>query len=412
MKRGWPQARYVLPLVVDPSQTVCFQIEVPKDRYHIAAFLGAIFSLSTPYSWQNDNAHTAILVGAVWRKIFDNLQRDNCCRPPPVGSAGADDGSEFMIRQNPDNPCEIQSSVDGVTWCTFIDISLCIPAGPQPGGGSPQPSPGGGCQTYHGQFQARNQWILPTVVSTGDTINIPDPTGAADDGGGTWYCPDGQLFFAGNCVGLPTVTGTDPAVAAPHMVIVANIGGTFYNVTGGVFTVPGGISNQPVVLQVNDSTLSDNNGEYTFDVEVCNNQAGAWTSIFDFTASPFAPFLVATAGMWVPGVGWVGTAITQPFTLILEGHPTSCNITSWDALYDCPSHGGTNDDIRLVLNSADYATPGPFVTGTNQHFSQAGAIAAVTEMATSMNSGSTASSNFALKRWTITGTGAKPPEFP
>jgi hypothetical protein len=301
--------------VVNPSDSVCYQVPVPNDRQHIAAFMGAIYGLSKPYEWQNDAAHTALQVGVVWRRIFDNLQKcadntGNSC------SFGADIG-EALIRQNPDNPCEIQSSADGNTWCTFIDLSLCLTGG-QPGAGSPQPSPDGGTACYTGKLQANGVVLLPTVVNTGDIITVNNFSGAGTDGTAQWFCPDGSIFFLGACAGPSGLNGSDPLPTAQHMSILAKIDGVYYPLAEvGAITVGASVVNQQVTLQVNDSSLGDNYGEYTFNVCVQNNQETTWTHElkFDLSANSFVNWndLVSsgTPGTWTPGTGWIASTIYQ-----------------------------------------------------------------------------------------------------
>lgn len=60
---------YELPEVVNPP-TITFCIEVPDDEIHLRAFWGALWALSRPYNWSDDEAHTALEVGAVWRDLW------------------------------------------------------------------------------------------------------------------------------------------------------------------------------------------------------------------------------------------------------------------------------------------------------------------------------------------------------
>lgn len=310
MTRRNPSARWVLPEIIDPPDRVCYIVEVPNERAHIAAFLGVMQELASGSRWADDPQHKARLVAKVWRKIADNLRKrrcDNIC--PPQFTIGADGGDDFMLRQNPDNPCELQTSVDGVTWCTWADLSLCIPAGNQPGSGAEQPPAGGGQACYHAQMAANNQWLLPTSVSTGDVLDLTNANGATNDGGlPDWRCPNGQQFFLGACVGGTKTDGGDPLPSDPHLSLIVNIDGTFYPSSAFPITVPGGVSSATVFFQVNDSGLSNNSGSLTFDVCVTNNATASWTHTFDFTVSDggWVPTTVdvGPAAIYVPGVGW------------------------------------------------------------------------------------------------------------
>jgi hypothetical protein len=60
---------YLLPDVIDPER-IRLCIEIPNDLNHIIAFWGAIQALQHPYNWQNDENHTALEVGAVWKDVI------------------------------------------------------------------------------------------------------------------------------------------------------------------------------------------------------------------------------------------------------------------------------------------------------------------------------------------------------
>ena len=303
-----PRAKWVLPLVVDPPTSTCWVVRVPDDKFHRAAFLGALADLGSWYQWQSDVAHTNQAVAAVWRDIVDSLKE---C-PPPILIGGVD-GDDFMIRQNPTNPCLLETSINGTDWCAFADFSLCIPSSDQPGA-SDQPLPGGGQACYPGQFFASGLWLMPGIVSSGDILDLQDVKGAGTDGTANWKCPTGQPFFAGQCVGVGGPVGGDP-LAIDHMRLIYNIGGTFYDAMAGPMTVPGGILAAQVYLQVNDSTLTDNSGSYQFKLCRQNNGTQTFSHTFDFLVSPQGFVNVVQGGWtptnwgnWVAGIGWQGSA--------------------------------------------------------------------------------------------------------
>lgn len=297
------KSRYVLPEVVDPIERVCFQVMVPKDRQHVAAFLGAIYGLSKPYEWQNDGAHTAIAVGRVWRQIFNNLQSGDCSENTIVIEELEYDMSVCeQIRFH-------NGKLQGLCCGEWTDIAgqgdSTIGGSGQPGDGAEQPAPGE-TACYSGRLLGTGKWYLPTNVSTGDTIEITDPSGSWHDGAfSVWRCPDGNVFFAGGCIASTATDGGDPLPSQPHMSLIADIGGTFYPVlTGGIFTVPGGVSNSPVTLQANDGTLTDNAGEIAFKACVKNNQAGTFSHLFKFNVNPEGWAIVPPAGTFIPGTGF------------------------------------------------------------------------------------------------------------
>lgn len=64
---GW-----LLPSVIDPAR-VCVQISVPKDREHIAAFVGTLLELTKWWNWQRDDEHLGIQAAMVWQEILQPL---------------------------------------------------------------------------------------------------------------------------------------------------------------------------------------------------------------------------------------------------------------------------------------------------------------------------------------------------
>jgi len=318
MSKAKPIARYTLPDVVNPAKTICYQIEVPDNLFHRAAFFGQIYKLASAVAWDNDASHTALDVAAVWWDIFNNIKE--CSTPQTSGAGGADEGMELLIRQNPDNPCILETSINGTDWCAFADFSKCVGGPSQPGSGSPQPTPGGGQVCYHATLSANEQWLLPTPVNTGDTLVISNVQGAWADGSGSWYCPNGQNFVLFLCAGA-TVTGpSDPLNTQPHGSLIAKIDTTWNEVgNGATLTVPSGVVNKTVTFQMNDPSLSDNSGQLTFDVCVTNNQSAEWVRVFDAQLTPFtdeSSWTIAQthqgptpAGNWVSGKGYGYAAV-------------------------------------------------------------------------------------------------------
>lgn len=359
MTRRNPPARWVLPAIVDPPRRRCFIIEVPDEPQHIAAFRGALLDLGSAYKWGNDTAHTARQVAAVWREVIALMR--NCDTRPPQ-SVGTDGGSEFMIRQNPDNPCILESSLDGVTWCAWADLSLCLGNPPQPGAGAEQPAPNGGQACYNGELQAAFSWLLPTLVNTGDTLSLQSVTGAGADGGGFWYCPDGLHFIAGNCLsGTATTSGGDPLPSAAHMRLLWKIAGVYYDAMGGAITVPSGVAGQQVELVVNDSAPSNNSGVYRFTACVINNQAGTWESLSDFSLSPYGwtPYTCAgdcgnACNAGIAGVYGSGLWTSSFF---------SCSNQYWAIITSVSFAARTVNNVEVLANAASAIPSDGFGSG-------------------------------------------------
>jgi len=282
MPRPKAHARWVLPEVVEPPDSVCFQVPVPNDRQHIAAFLGAIFNLAKPYNWENDNAHTALAVGRVWLGIFEALRRNNC-ECPPNGAEGGDDMPR--LRQNPDNPCILEQECLPDQWVTLFDASLCLQANPgQPSPGGSGPAPG---ETHEIclRLSGNGQVLLPIAVQGNWTIEIEQRQGGWTDGGGNWYCPNGQSYTLGLCTGVGGLNGADPKPTALHMSIVAQIDSLWYD-GNGLIVVPAGLTDQQVVFQANDASLSDNFGDVSFCVKVTNPPEAPIAIAYTFGSGP------------------------------------------------------------------------------------------------------------------------------
>lgn len=417
MPRKNPPAKWVLPNTVDPPTSTCWMVPVPDDPFHRAAFLGALADLCAAYKWQDDTAHTAKQVARVWREIVDNLKECEVCDTPNMG---VDEGDENMIRQNPDNPCELQSSVNGTDWCTFADFSLCIPD-LTPSGTQPQPAPNGGCQSYKYNSTANQQWLLPYPVNSGDIITLTSASGAANDpfttSGGLgveWFCINGALYLAGQCLGLPQYAGSDPLPSQPHMSLIANVNGTWYPLVTSL-TVPSGVTNGKVFFQLNGGVFYQFNGSSTFEVQVCNNSAGLWSSVLDYTTNPYVAFTTVTFGTWVSGQGYQTASGDGSFPNVvrLEHTLSSFNLTGAILAYNDVNGNSTggNDNIEL------YSGPTPIIPATPAiHTLPASVNSGVvsvsgTNLEPTLNTGDAGGVGYLL-RLTLTGSGTKPPELP
>jgi len=308
-KRQGP-ARWVLPEVVNPPDSVCFQIPVPNDRQHIAAFLGSIYDLAKPYKWANDDAHTAVAVGDVWFKIFEALQRNNCECPP----AGGSDGDDMpRLRQDPDNPCILQQECLPGEWITLFDVSLCLTGNPgQPGPGGPGPGPG---ESRNDCFKlaGNGQLLLPYPVSSGDTITVSSLVGGWNDGTSSWYCPDGNGYAAGVCFAYCGHPVGDVLATACHMALVMLIDGVWYDATTGPVVIPPAVTDADVVFQCNDASLADNSGEISFCVLTQNSESPGFSHAFNFATNTGGlnsdprsegPGCPTAGAIYLSGTGW------------------------------------------------------------------------------------------------------------
>lgn len=269
---------------------------------------GAIFAMLQRQMWDGTDAELDLMRMRVHQLLYIFGQRTDC--PLPADLTG-----EYEVMAS---LCESLRFVNGKLqalccgeW-TDVDGQLPGEGEVQPGEGTPVPGEGE-CVSYHVNLLANLQWQLPAPVNAGDVLTFSNPRGSAQDGSGSgiYYCPAGDIYFAGRCSGVFGTDGGDPASGEAHMGTVVQINGVWYG-TQDPITVPPGVVNKPAVFQVNDGTLSDNSGGYNFDVEHCNNVQPSWCHTFDFALSPhgFSIFVPGAqvgggSGHWVAGTGFV-----------------------------------------------------------------------------------------------------------
>lgn len=423
MPRRNPPAKWVLPDVIDPPERICFQISVPNNRLHLAAFRGALWNLASAINWQDDPAHKAKDVAQVWRKIYDQVVSIACELPPASGAGG---GVIIpMFRQNPDNACQLQVSLGNDCWCTIFDASLCNPNPTQPGSGGPgRPGPGqfaSDCYT----LQANQALNLPFAVYPGDTLEITSADGAGWDGNiiDSWDCPNGQPYYFGNCTGVGHLDGADPLPTVLHMRLLFLIGGTYVDAMGGAVTV-GGSGAQSALVVVNDSALNDNSGSYKICVKLTNNQTAAWSHTFDFTTNAYSSFwsinvLFSTnIGHWVAGSGYH----SDPYidgggghfqSVAIKSHVASTNFDTmhWEFTYSQGLYVDATNTLDLLINGTDVSfVTGPTVpTSPRNYLTAAPATTDILFGLTAGVGGGTPPGGTAIiTKLTITGHGADP----
>jgi len=288
---------FILPTVVDPPK-LCVKIEIPNDLGHLNAFFGNLVQLAYWFNWDRDDAHTGLAVSKVWYQVYQSVVQ------AIIDGGGCADGLSALPVEMPEMSDFRVVCIDGVRYAQFlkeccpeewISIALVnqLNQSPQGGGTQPQPQPGGGTQQYCNTLFANGILYASTNVSSGDVITLGQFSGSGYDGtevdgngNPLFRCLDGQVFFNGDCNGGSHIDSGDPVPEAPHMSLVAKIAGSFYYITTLGFTVPSGISNAPVIFQVNDANLSDNQGSYSLCVTFQNNQNSTFTHTFNSIDNP------------------------------------------------------------------------------------------------------------------------------
>lgn len=101
---------YPLPDDIDPGAFKCIRVYVPEDTLYLAAFWHAYNFFTTWLAWERDEAHRGAQAAAVWREAFEMSRSEyedsiDC------------EATVYELRDDPDNPCKVQQSLDGgETW--------------------------------------------------------------------------------------------------------------------------------------------------------------------------------------------------------------------------------------------------------------------------------------------------------
>lgn len=283
MSKRYPRAKWVLPDVIDPPDRICFQIEVPNNQQHLAAFRGALYNLSSAIFWADDLDHTAKEVAAVWDEILQNV------KPCPPGESNTginlEDFMSQTIRKKPEDGCIIQMwCIDH--WEDWYDPRPCVPGSAgQPGGGGELPA--GECRNYQALLEGNSQWLLPVPVEAGDTIRISNATGGWSQGGiNAWKCPNGGNYTLGICGAPGGGAGVGfPVPTLPAGRLIALIDGVYYDAYDTTIPVPTGVASSDVFFQMNDTDITNNFGSVAFDIEVCKSNSSNVVTITYLTGS-------------------------------------------------------------------------------------------------------------------------------
>jgi len=353
-----------LPVPADPNKWICVEMMIPDSLGHRAAFLGAISNLATWRVWQRDLDHNAAVVADLWKKARRSIRFVDC-NPKPVPSGAVVNLESLMsdlvrVICDDSGKCVLQYRCDVCSdWITAATLAQATNPG-QPSGGTPQPLPGGSPQCYDLKFSANSLAYLPTNVSAGDTLTISAASGAGNGSTDShWKCVDGLNFALGACIGgTSAVSGSSPAPSLNIGELVALIDGTYYEAKpGSVITVPGGVSNAPVVFQGN-WPLSGASGSYEMSVCVQNNQTppvGSWCRFFDFTSISYAAIVTDPDNDWVAGLGWnhPSSSGDQSFNLAIG---TNLTLTDFEFVIDHLDDG--TSDAGFVHDDTTLTNPG------------------------------------------------------
>jgi len=378
MSKQKPWQKWVLPTVIDPPR-ICFKIEVPNERYHIGAFMGALQALGSGFNWADDPEHKARQVAAVWRDCIDKSTWTECKPKTPIDTGGLEIDDGMQIRISPDDPCIIQCLDCNGNWADWYDPRGCIPGGlAQPSDATPPAE--GECLEYDVILGAYNQWQLPVPVGAGDTVEITQAGGAWGDGSGLWYCPSGQRFILGVCGGSTITDGGDPCPDLPHASLIAieEDGSICHSAYTGKFTVQA-MGPTTLTFQQNDASPAGNPGSISFHVRYCKALSDCWILDIEMDVNDGGfiqnPSVNDPSGVWVAGHGWRFTdqavATTSDFSRavrIRRNLGGTFHVTRIDMTYDLTrgTHVPDGDQatgIGVVGHNVNFPTS----NGTNLH---------------------------------------------
>lgn len=353
--------RPVPPVLVDPGQepTVHFKLNAAW----LPVVRGALMQLVNSATWDAPNpADMELVLGRAQELLilFDDYGQPE--PPCPVDICGSWDDDMGLIRQAKDF-CGLETSSDGVHWCTLADFSDCIKGivAQQIGAGPLLPG-----QSYNTckTLNATDQWLLPVTVNSGDVITFSGLTGAWSATGGIsgWQCPDGSDYAFGFCTPFSHTSGGDPAPAIAHGALIISIGGVFYKCAGPSITVPGGIVNAQAFVQANFAALTGSFGSVGFCVDVARAAlpTGEWTHVFDWRKSAsgviFAPDgSGGVFGQWTPGYGLQSVPYaSDPQGLIVcsFAHQLSYHVTKVETMYSRTTPTTPSSAFHKVVGTA------------------------------------------------------------
>jgi len=259
-----------------PSDTVCIVLQVPNSPQWLSALWWVLDQYNYWFNWEKTSDKRGVVVARRWRQMFWQARSENAmgqdCEALIVKGLGIELGEDIsmQIRISPDDSCIIQMwCIDH--WEDWYDPRLCIVEA------STQPPPGGelasgDCATYNVTLRGNEKYLLPVPVEAGYTIEISSASGGWWDGNvlHAWNCPNGQTYALGLCASTGASDAGSPIPSQPIGRLIAQIDTDYYDAYNQTIIVPTGVVSSDLYFQMNDASLSDNQGSVSFQVRVCN----------------------------------------------------------------------------------------------------------------------------------------------
>jgi len=398
-----------LPPNTNPVGTRCIQITIPDDDEWERDLYSEVYRLTRWMLWERDLGHNGKPVADKWLAAMNTWR--HCPETEVVLGSGCE-GDDCM-------GCCLRIQ-DGFLQCLSCGEWVNVPGQPSGGllgggvsGPGTTPPSAGQCQSYSGAVEPPKSWLLPALVNTGDLLTITAKDGSTTEASpiGSWSCPDGGLFVGGICF---SDTFLDASALRPDLPVgqlLWYVNGVYFDALT-PFTVPSGILNQQALIVVNNTSSGIKAGKDTFTVQFCNNQAAAWSSVFNFAISSYSSLLTGVHGTWTLGVGYVGIDAggsigTQCY---LRAAAAALSMTQMDALYDASAFTAPHNEVVFDTAGAPYSPTLPQIVGTNTLVSYA-APATVTDPGFEVLTGQ-AGATCAIRQLKIYGVGAKPVGWP
>jgi len=105
-----------IPDVIDPPESMSVTLCIPKNRDHLAAFFGALYSLTEWNSWQQNGTTDGKELAAVWWRYFLSWDRNMSDIECEAGMGKCCVDPQIIKRINPTTGQVEQSSDGGSTW--------------------------------------------------------------------------------------------------------------------------------------------------------------------------------------------------------------------------------------------------------------------------------------------------------
>jgi len=292
---------FPIPPDETPEDTVCVLLRVPNNQKWLSVFWWILDQYNYWYNWQRTDDKRGIDIAQRWREMFWQAIQENdaakLCPDQILQQIGVqiEEDISMNIRISPDDSCIIQ------LWCIdhwedWYDPRLCIAEGAAQNPPAGEVAPGD-CAAYDLTVRGDGRTILPVPVKPGAILTISNAQGGWWDGNvlHAWNCPSGLTYALGACVSAGATDAGSPIPALSIGRLIVKIGSTYYDAYNTSIVIPANASPADAYFQMNDASLSGNQGSVSMRVEVCQPENSALNLIAD---SPFTGTIENVGKHW------------------------------------------------------------------------------------------------------------------